>query len=185
MSDEAEPVTKKQKSTDDWKDHKMNIGGAVMKEDEGKNLNDIKASGIRSIQGIGEKSADEISTALGLETVADMATYKFYVICKGIVTLAATEETRPSGSVMNIDRALDKDSEAKSLKELLDCPLSVLQGLTEKVDGALKVLGIGTIGELGTNKYFQYAEAIAALADYEELQTAEERKAEKLQKQLA
>jgi len=184
MSDEAEPATKKQKSTDDWKDHTMNIDGAVMKDDAGKNLTDIKASSIRSIKGIGEKSAEEIA-GLGLETVGDMATYKFYVICKSIVTLAATEETRPSGSVMNIDLALDKDSETKSLKELLECPLSVLQGLTEKVDDALKALHIHTIQDLGTNKYFHYAEAIAGLAEYEELKTAEERKAEKIQKRLA
>lgn len=182
MSDE--PPTKKQKSADDWKDHKMNIGAAVMKDDEGKNLTDIVSSSVRSLQGIGAKTEEEVH-GLGLETVSDMANYKFYKICKSIVTLAETEESRPEGSVMNIDLALDKDSEAKSLKELLDCPLSVLQGLTEKVDNTLKLLGINTIGELGTSKYFANAEAICALAEFEELKTAEERKAEKLAKSLA
>jgi len=59
-----------------------------------------------------------------------------------------------------------------------------LQGLSEKVDGTLKLLGINTIEELGSNKFFRNAEAITTLAQYEELKTAEERKAEKLQKQL-
>ena len=179
-----EPAAKKQKCSDDWKDHKMNIGAAVMKDDEGKNLTEIKSSSTRSLQGVGEKTAKELAS-LGLTTVEDLASYKFYLICKSIVTLAETEESRPEGSVMNIDLALDKDSESKSLKELLDCPLSVLQGLTEKVDGTLKLLGIKTIGELGTNKFFKNAEAIAILADFEELKTAEERKAERLAKQLA
>jgi len=181
MSDE--PPTKKQKAADDWKDHKMNIGAAVMHADEGKNLTDIKSSSIRTLQGIGEKFEEELKH-LGLETVQELANYKYYQICKSIVTLAATETKRPEGSVMNIDHALDKDSESKSLQELLECPLSVLQGLSEKVDGTLKLLGIHTIGELGSNKFFRNAEAITTLAQYEELKTAEERKAEKVQKQL-
>lgn len=181
MSDE--PPTKKQKSAEDWKDHKMNIGGALMKEDEGKNLTDIQDLSVRSLQGIGEKS-EQVINDLGLATVKDMATFKFYQIAKSIVVLADTEESRPEGSVMNIDLALDKDSEAKSLKELLDEPLSVLQGLTEKVDNTLKLLGINTIGELGNSKYFANAEAIVTLAEFEELKTAAERKADRMAKKL-
>ena len=61
---------------------------------------------------------------------------------------------------------VDKAYEDKSPKELLNAPVAALQGVSESDAAHLKdAFGIGTIGDLGTNKYFRWAQAIVALAD--------------------
>ena len=69
---------------------------------------------------------------------------------------------------MNINKALDKAYETKSLKELVDAPVAALEGLSDADAEALgKALGIKTIGDLGRNKFFLWAQAIVALSDRE------------------
>ena len=61
---------------------------------------------------------------------------------------------------------VDKAYEGKSPDELLKAPVAALQGVSESDAAHLKAaFGIDTIGDLGTNKYFRWAQAIAALAD--------------------
>jgi predicted RecB family nuclease len=180
-----EPPTKKQKNPADWEGHTLNINEAVMKIDEGSNLTGIAEASVSVLQGIGPKS-DAVLEALKVETVSDLATYKFFTVARSIKTLAATEEKgkRPSGSVMNIDLILDKEYETKSLNEILEAPVSALEGLTTKADDLLKDLGVKTIGDLADFKYCKWAEAIVTLAKYEELQTKEEKRMEKVKKNL-
>jgi hypothetical protein len=65
-----------------------------------------------------------------------------------------------------IDTKLDKQYENTPLKELADAPVAALQGLSEDDAGKLKdALGIKTIKDLGTNKYFLWAQAIAKLSE--------------------
>jgi hypothetical protein len=65
-----------------------------------------------------------------------------------------------------ISTKLDKAYETKSVEELASAPVAALQGVSE---GDAKLLddafGIKTIGDLGTNKYFLWAQAIAKLAE--------------------
>lgn len=69
---------------------------------------------------------------------------------------------------VNLEKALDKAWEDKSLAEILAAPPSALAGLTEKHDAALAdALNIKTIGDLGRNKYIALAVALAALGDKE------------------
>lgn len=68
----VEPPAKKQKSAEDWADHKMNISEAVMKADEGKNLSEIADSSIEVIQGIGPKS-EAILEGMGIKTVSPVS----------------------------------------------------------------------------------------------------------------
>lgn len=70
---------------------------------------------------------------------------------------------------MNINLAVDKSWESKSLKEIAAAPVSALQGLTP-ADAELlkKALGVNTIAELGANKFVRWAQAIAVLADREQ-----------------
>lgn len=69
---------------------------------------------------------------------------------------------------LNICRAVDKAWEEKSLKELLDAPISALEGITpEKAKLLADALGVKTIGELGSNKHFERAQAIVRLASCE------------------
>ena len=65
-----------------------------------------------------------------------------------------------------IDTKLDKQYENTPLKELADAPVAALQGLSEDDAAKLKdALGIKTIKDLGTNKYFLWAQAIAKLSE--------------------
>lgn len=66
---------------------------------------------------------------------------------------------------VNLDGSLDKAYENKSLDEILDAPPSALEGLTPAHDVALAdALGIKTIRDLGSNKYFAVAGVLVALA---------------------
>ncbi|WP_019852609.1 hypothetical protein [Actinopolyspora mortivallis] len=61
---------------------------------------------------------------------------------------------------------LVKDYEEKPLSELADAPVSALQGVSENDAKLLdEAFGIRTVRDLGTNKYFRWAQAIANLAD--------------------
>lgn len=65
---------------------------------------------------------------------------------------------------VNLANALDKAYEDKSIDEILQAPPSALAGLTENHDKLLReALGIKTIAELGSNKYFALAGILVAL----------------------
>lgn len=67
---------------------------------------------------------------------------------------------------VNLSKGLDKAYEDKSLDEILKAPPSALAGLTEKHDQLLQdALGIKTIEDLGSNKYFALAGVLVALAN--------------------
>lgn len=66
----------------------------------------------------------------------------------------------------DISTKLDKAYEGKSFAEVADAPVSALQGVSEGDAQLLKqAFGIDNIRELGTNKYFLWAQAITQLAD--------------------
>lgn len=183
MSDDAaaaeEPPTKKVKQTG-WEDHTLNISEAVMKADETKHFAELSDSPITTLQGIGPKSAQVIE-ALKITTVRDLATYKYFLLARAIKNLAAveTKDGRLAETTLNIDKAVDKEWETKSLAEIVDAPVSALEGLTEAADELLKDCHIKTIGELATWKYCCWAEAICLLGDkYEHTKTLAERKEE-------
>lgn len=65
---------------------------------------------------------------------------------------------------VNLAKALDKAWEDKTLDEILAAPPSALAGLTERHDALLADgLGIKTIADLGSNKYFAVAGVLVAL----------------------
>ncbi len=70
---------------------------------------------------------------------------------------------------MNINNAVDKAYETKSLKEIADAPVDALQGVSAAdAELLLKAFNIKTIRDLGTNKFFLWAQAISTLAAREE-----------------
>ncbi|BDZ49681.1 hypothetical protein GCM10025867_19220 [Frondihabitans sucicola] len=61
---------------------------------------------------------------------------------------------------------LDKAYESTPIDQLAALPVAALQGVSDGDATHLKeAFGITTIGDLGTNKYFLWAHAIATLAD--------------------
>ncbi|GGN98511.1 hypothetical protein GCM10010112_91510 [Actinoplanes lobatus] len=66
----------------------------------------------------------------------------------------------------DLEKIVDKAYQDKSLQEILDAPVEALAGVSENGAKLIReALGIKTIGELGRNKYFRAAQALAALAD--------------------
>jgi hypothetical protein len=66
---------------------------------------------------------------------------------------------------VNLEQGLDKAYENKSLDEILSAPPSALAGLTAEHDEKLRdALGIKTVADLGSNKYFALAGVLVALA---------------------
>lgn len=65
---------------------------------------------------------------------------------------------------VNLEKALDKAYENSSLEEILAAPPSALAGLTSKHDVLLSELGIKTVKDLGSNKYFAVAGVLVALS---------------------
>ena len=66
----------------------------------------------------------------------------------------------------NLDAFLDKAWENKPLAEVLEAPVSALQGVSEGDADLLKqAFNIKTVGDLGKNKYFRAAQLLAQLAE--------------------
>jgi hypothetical protein len=66
----------------------------------------------------------------------------------------------------DIASKLDKAYEDKSFAEIADAPVDALQGVSEGDAQHLKdAFNIKTVRDLGTNKYFLWAQAITKLAD--------------------
>jgi hypothetical protein len=65
---------------------------------------------------------------------------------------------------VNLDKALDKAFEHKTLTEILDASPSALAGVTEQDAAALAgAFNIQTVRQLGSNKFFRVAAALVAL----------------------
>jgi hypothetical protein len=61
---------------------------------------------------------------------------------------------------------VDKAYEGMTVAELAKAPVAALQGVSENDAKLLKeAFNISTVADLGTNKYFLWAQAITKLAD--------------------
>lgn len=183
MAGDGEPEAKKAKTGTGWEDHTLNAAEALMKDKEGLHFSDIVE--IKDLQGIGPH-AERVLKALGVSTVKELATYKFFLMARALATMAEVEGKRLTGSVMNVDKAVDKEYETKTFKEICEGPVSCLEGLTEAADTLLKDLGVKTVGDLATFKYCRWAEAMVLLGEkYEFTKTEAERKKERELKKLS
>lgn len=67
---------------------------------------------------------------------------------------------------VNLEKALDKAYENRTLDEILAAPPSALAGVTERHDQLLQeAFGIKTVAELGSNKFFALAGVLVALSN--------------------
>jgi phage terminase Nu1 subunit (DNA packaging protein) len=66
----------------------------------------------------------------------------------------------------NLDAVLDKEWENKSLEEILKAPVSALAGVSDTAAAAWQqAFNVKTVGDLGRNKFFRAAQALALLAE--------------------
>jgi predicted flap endonuclease-1-like 5' DNA nuclease len=110
----AEPAPKKAKGADGtavaktgWEGYTLNVAEAVTVDVEGAHLTSIADGPVSALQGIGPVAA-KVAEILGINTVRDLANYKFFKLARAIVALQPTEVQgkRPAGSVMNFDKAV-------------------------------------------------------------------------------
>ncbi|MGV9711240.1 hypothetical protein ACWDTI_11315 [Gordonia sp. NPDC003424] len=67
---------------------------------------------------------------------------------------------------MSLADKFDKSYEDKSIDELANAPVASLQGVTDAdADLLAQAFNIKTVKDLGTNKYFLWAQAVAKLAE--------------------
>ena len=65
-----------------------------------------------------------------------------------------------------IENKFDKAYEDKPVEELAKAPVAALQGISDaKAELLQQALGVKTVADLGTNKYFLWAQAVAKLAE--------------------
>eukprot|EP00420_Gonyaulax_spinifera_P038923 CAMPEP_0197889330 /NCGR_PEP_ID=MMETSP1439-20131203/24285_1 /TAXON_ID=66791 /ORGANISM="Gonyaulax spinifera, Strain CCMP409" /LENGTH=269 /DNA_ID=CAMNT_0043509303 /DNA_START=64 /DNA_END=873 /DNA_ORIENTATION=- len=150
------------------KPYAMNLDLALDKACEGKSLKEILDSPISTIQGL-TGMADDALAELNLKTVRDLGTWRFYLIARALVALAEKEDAgAPSaGRNMNIREALDRQHEAKSLKQVLNLHPSAFNMFPAKADVILQKLKVATIRSLGSRKTFAWANAMVELEKYE------------------
>ncbi|MCC5814219.1 MAG: hypothetical protein JJT78_05635 [Leptospira sp.] len=70
---------------------------------------------------------------------------------------------------MNINKAVVKEYEKKSLKEIANAPVDALQGVSAGDAELLKkAFNVKTVKDLAKLKYVKWAQSIVALADTED-----------------
>eukprot|EP00640_Fibrocapsa_japonica_P007323 CAMPEP_0113936078 /NCGR_PEP_ID=MMETSP1339-20121228/3061_1 /TAXON_ID=94617 /ORGANISM="Fibrocapsa japonica" /LENGTH=196 /DNA_ID=CAMNT_0000938417 /DNA_START=109 /DNA_END=699 /DNA_ORIENTATION=+ /assembly_acc=CAM_ASM_000762 len=161
-----EPSSKKAKILGEG--YTLNINNAVDKSYEIKSLTEIAEAPVAAIQGISDRGA-EILAKYRVHSVADLAEWKFAKWCEAIVILADTEEPgkRDEASMMNINKAMDKEYEKKTLSEICQAPISAVQGLTDEACEFLHSLHVDTVEKLGKWKFYKWAKSIVILAGVE------------------
>ena len=61
---------------------------------------------------------------------------------------------------------LDREWEDKSLSEILEAPVSALQGVSEgDADALRQAFNVKTVADLGRNKFFRAAQALTLLGE--------------------
>jgi hypothetical protein len=155
--------------TTDLSKHTLNCDLALKKREEDLAFHDLSAEQVSVLQGIGPVHLEALH-ALGIKTVKDLANYKFYHLAKAIQTMATVEEEngRTKTSNMNINKGVDTKYETKSFKELVDAPVSALQGVSEEKAKDFKKCEVTTIADLANLRFCKWAEAFIELAKFEE-----------------
>lgn len=68
--------------------------------------------------------------------------------------------------MLGIETKLKKEWEGKSAQEIAAAPVTAIQGVSEgDAELLLKAFNIKTVRDMGTNKFFRWAQSIATLAD--------------------
>ncbi|GAB5365700.1 hypothetical protein AAMO2058_001080400 [Amorphochlora amoebiformis] len=146
----------------------MNVNGAIDKAHRGKSLKEIIALPPSALKGLGSR-VDPMFKAFRIDSIEKLGSWKHYVNAKAITVLASLEEEgkRHPESKLNINKALDKAYETKTLSEVCKSPISCLQGLAEWTDTVLKDLYLHKVSDLAKWKFCMWAESLVSLAKFE------------------
>lgn len=155
-------------SSGSFKDHTLNCSKALKKADEGRLFGDLADDQVSALEGIGPDRAEALSS-IGIHTIKDLATNKYFHIARAIETMSKTEVAgdRPAESIMNIDDGVDKEYHTRSLQEIVEAPVSALLGIGDKKTEAWKHMSVITVGDLANLKYCHWAESLVVLGGCE------------------
>lgn len=68
--------------------------------------------------------------------------------------------------MLGLETKLMKEWEGKSAQDIANAPVTAIAGVSEgDAELLLKAFNIKTVRDLGTNKYFRWAQGVVALAD--------------------
>jgi len=148
----------------------FNVNKCLDKKYETSSFNAIIKLPPSALEGLAAHADAELSK-FGVHTIADIPKWKFYRIARALVHLVEVEEDgkRDPTSVMNMNGALDKEYELKSLHEIVKSPVNCLQGIGPKHTETLALLHIDTVEKLGNWKFGAWAQALVDLAEFEHL----------------
>ena len=151
-----------------WSKHTLNCGAALDKASETSHFTDLVNQSVSTLQGIGPKHTAWLQQ-VHLDTIQDLADFKFFRLAVSIQALASIEQERLPGAVMNLNKGLDKAFETATFQEILKAPVHCLQGISEeKAAEVWKPLGIATVQDMADCKYFHWASAIVTAAKFEQ-----------------
>lgn len=162
------PPPAKKRLRNDFEGYSLNINLAVDKDYENKWLEEMADAPVEAVQGVAERGAEALAS-LGIKSIRDFGCSKFYKRARAINILAEKEEDekRADDALANIDLAVVKEYEKKSLKEIAQAPVSALQGISEKVAEGLESIHVRSVADLANNKFAAWCEAISTLASAE------------------
>lgn len=149
--------------------HRLNVSRALKKSDERQSFGNLTQQPVECLQGIGPKHAEGLHS-LNIKTVQQLADYKFFHLARAMTTLAQVEAEgqRLEGTLMNIDKGVDKQFEKMTLNEMILQPVHALQGISPTVGETLASLGVHSVKDLATFKYCLWAESFTVLARFED-----------------
>lgn len=164
-------TTKKDKKDPPPKEPTLNCAKAVIKAHERESFTRLLPTNVTTLQGIGPVHQEQLKK-LRIQTVADLANYKFFHLARAITCLAQTEEQADGGrlpeTAMNINKGVDKAYENLTFHEIAQAPVAALQGISEQAGETWAHMGVKTVQDLGTWKYCEWAEAIQTASKYEQ-----------------
>jgi hypothetical protein len=131
-SNAATATTTVTAKTSTWSEHRLNCGRALVKAAGVSHFKDLCQQPATTLQGIGPKHAAKLQQ-IGLNTIQQLADYRFFHLAGAIQTLAETEEgQRLELAVLNIDKGFGKEYEKQSFQDVLKSPVHCLQGISEQ-----------------------------------------------------
>lgn len=144
----------------------MNIRNAITTDFKAMKLHEILKQPINAIRGVTEDNAAKVKEAFRISTVEQLAKLRFAKWAWSIQELAKFESDGGSQeSAININNAVDKAYETKTLTEILDSPMDALQGLSERQAKLLnEAFQISTVRDLANLKCILTARSMYFLA---------------------
>merc|ERR1719382_611427 len=130
-----ESLTKEDKNPEELEKlregYQMNVNGALVEAHQGTPFRDVVNLPVTALKAISKEQAKVLSENFEVRTVRDLANWKFYQIANSMLTLAEVEEKsgRQDTSLQNINDAVDKQFEKKSITAIMEHKVEVLQGV--------------------------------------------------------